>query len=314
MDVSEHERLELPATGSVTPWNPNIVGAVHAIASHGSNVYVGGFITSVGGQPRVHLAALDAVSGAPTSWTPGANYIVRDIDAIGPTLYLGGEFSSVGGFSQHGLASFSDPPASTVRPVISGFPSAGQTLTTSTGSWAGSVPMSFSFQWFRDGAAISGATSSSYVVSPSDPSHFISAQVTARNLGGAASAASDPVSILAAAPPPPPPPPAPAARCRVPRVIGLRLKAARSRIQRGNCRVGRVRHARSRVRRGRVIAQKPGRGKRLARGARSEDQTHAQPRTTLIFSVAPVFKIANTEHHDPSRCRASPRLALHTGS
>jgi beta-lactam-binding protein with PASTA domain len=45
-------------------------------------------------------------------------------------------------------------------------------------------------------------------------------------------------------------------RCRVPRVIGLRLPTARTRIRRANCRVGRVRRARSR-RVGRVIAQRP---------------------------------------------------------
>ena len=56
-------------------------------------MYVGGYILSVGGQPRVHLAAIDALTGAPTSWTPGANSIVRDIDVVGPTLYLGGQFS-----------------------------------------------------------------------------------------------------------------------------------------------------------------------------------------------------------------------------
>ncbi|HMJ00502.1 MAG TPA: PASTA domain-containing protein [Gaiellaceae bacterium] len=54
----------------------------------------------------------------------------------------------------------------------------------------------------------------------------------------------------------PPPPPAPPARCTVPRVIGLRLATARSRIRRAHCRVGRVRRARSR-RVGRVLSQSP---------------------------------------------------------
>jgi len=45
-------------------------------------------------------------------------------------------------------------------------------------------------------------------------------------------------------------------RCVVPRVIGLPLGRARTRIRARNCRVGRVRRARSR-RVGRVIAQSP---------------------------------------------------------
>jgi Tol biopolymer transport system component len=70
---------------------------------------------------------------------------------------------------------------------------------------------------------------------------------------------------LTAVPPPPPAPPP--ARCRVPRVIGLRLATAKARIRRANCRVGRVRRARSR-RVGRVLRQSPRAGVRRARGAR----------------------------------------------
>ena len=54
----------------------------------------------------------------------------------------------------------------------------------------------------------------------------------------------------------PPPPPPPRARCHVPRVIGLRLGQAKSRIRRARCSVGRIRRARSR-RVGRVIGQSP---------------------------------------------------------
>jgi len=68
---------------------------------------------------------------------------------------------------------------------------------------------------------------------------------------------------LTAVPPVPPPPP----QCRVPRVIGLRLGTARTRIKKANCRVGRVRRARSR-RVGRVVAQNPRAGARRARGAK----------------------------------------------
>ena len=59
-------------------------------------------------------------------------------------------------------------------------------------------------------------------------------------------------SASASASPPPP------ARCRVPRVIGFRLRNARQRIRRANCSVGRVRRVRTRRSlRGRVIGQSP---------------------------------------------------------
>jgi Tol biopolymer transport system component len=64
------------------------------------------------------------------------------------------------------------------------------------------------------------------------------------------------------------PPPVP--RCVVPPVVGQRLAAARKRIARANCRVGRVRkaHVRSKRQVGRVIAQSPKPGTRRAAGTR----------------------------------------------
>ena len=66
---------------------------------------------------------------------------------------------------------------------------------------------------------------------------------------------------------PPPPPPPPPVLCRVPRVIGMRLATARTRIRRAHCSPGRVRHVRSK-RVGRVLGQNPRAGSRRARGAR----------------------------------------------
>jgi len=67
--------------------------------------------------------------------------------------------------------------------------------------------------------------------------------------------------------PPPPPPPPPPTRCRVPRVLGLRLGAAKTKIRRAHCSVGRVRHVRSRRSlRGRVVNQAPRPGALKRRG------------------------------------------------
>lgn len=68
--------------------------------------------------------------------------------------------------------------------------------------------------------------------------------------------------------PPPPPPPARPARCKVPKVVGKKLPAARRLITRGRCRVGRVRRARSARPRGRVLSQSPRAGVSRTRGAR----------------------------------------------
>ena len=66
--------------------------------------------------------------------------------------------------------------------------------------------------------------------------------------------------------PKPPPPPPPAARCRVPRLVGLRLRVARSRLRRARCSVGSVRRVRSR-RVGVVLRQSPRPGWERERGA-----------------------------------------------
>jgi Tol biopolymer transport system component len=73
--------------------------------------------------------------------------------------------------------------------------------------------------------------------------------------------------MVPASPPPPPPPPPSTPTCRVPGVVGLRLAIARQRIRRANCSVGRIRKKRSK-RIGRVLAQSPRAGTKLANGGR----------------------------------------------
>src|SRR3954454_14538837 len=43
-------------------------------------------------------------------------------------------------------------PASTAPPAITGTPAQGQTLTASTGSWSGTQPLTYTYQWRRCGA------------------------------------------------------------------------------------------------------------------------------------------------------------------
>jgi Tol biopolymer transport system component len=69
---------------------------------------------------------------------------------------------------------------------------------------------------------------------------------------------------LAATPVPPP-----TIRCIVPKVIGMRLAVARSRIGRANCRVGSVRRVRTKAKkRGKVVAQSPRAGSVKDRGSK----------------------------------------------
>jgi beta-lactam-binding protein with PASTA domain len=59
------------------------------------------------------------------------------------------------------------------------------------------------------------------------------------------------------------------AKCVVPKLVGLTLKKAKARIKRAHCTVGKVtRKASAKRKRGKVLAQKPKPGRKLAPGAK----------------------------------------------
>src|SRR5206468_3205153 len=65
------------------------------------------------------------------------------------------------------------------------------------------------------------------------------------------------------------PPHAFAPPCRVPRVVGLGLAKARTRIRTRHCRLGKIAYRHSaRKQRGHVVRQRPGPGRRLGSGAK----------------------------------------------
>jgi plastocyanin len=109
-------------------------------------------------------------------------------------------------------------------------------------------------------------------LSPATLYHF---RLVATNSGGRTDGADAVLSTAAAPPPPAPPPPQPSPpppprppKCVVPNVRGKLLRTAKRAIVKAHCSVGRVRYARSKRKRGRVLAQSPRPGRRLARGAK----------------------------------------------
>jgi GH25 family lysozyme M1 (1,4-beta-N-acetylmuramidase) len=98
--------------------------------------------------------------------------------------------------------------AALVPPQVTGNAVAGQTLTSAVGTWSGS-PTSFALQWRRCDAfgsgcvGVSGATGSSYALTPGDIGATISLVVTATNSSGSQSSAAPTTGVVAAAPIPP---------------------------------------------------------------------------------------------------------------
>lgn len=78
------------------------------------------------------------------------------------------------------------PPANTALPVISGTFNQGQNLSVSNGTWTGSP--TYTYQWTRDTVAISGATSSTYLLVADDVGTVVACTVTATNAYGSADA------------------------------------------------------------------------------------------------------------------------------
>ena len=87
------------------------------------------------------------------------------------------------------------PPAE--PPLVSGVASPGLPLTCEPGVWSGAPPPSFSYQWYRDGAEIAGATSDIYTVEPADEGHRLSCVVVGANSLGSVEVESDHVAVAA---------------------------------------------------------------------------------------------------------------------
>ena len=70
---------------------------MNALAVSGSTVYAGGTFSSIGGQSRNRIAALDASTGDATAWDPNASNAVFALAVSGSTVYAGGDFTTIGG-------------------------------------------------------------------------------------------------------------------------------------------------------------------------------------------------------------------------
>jgi hypothetical protein len=110
----------LDSAGNATAWNPNANGGVTALAVSGTTVYVGGAFTTIGGQTRSRIAALDAATGNATEWNPGADNTVNCLAVSGTTAYTGGNFANAGQGNSHPyFAQFGGSGSTSVsQPVI----------------------------------------------------------------------------------------------------------------------------------------------------------------------------------------------------
>ena len=145
-----------------------------------------------------------ALNGEPL--VPGLNYTVT-VTAAGflngtssqtvPTSYPT-NLTSTFVFTQ------AQAPINTVLPTISGTAAVGQTLTATNGTWNGTAPIAYGYQWQDcNGAScvgIPGATSSTYTVQGSDAGYSIQVIVTATNVVGSTNATSANTAVITGPP------------------------------------------------------------------------------------------------------------------
>ncbi|MDQ4055406.1 MAG: Ig-like domain-containing protein [Actinomycetota bacterium] len=125
-------------------------------------------------------------AGAPIAGATGTTYRVGPDDvAKAITVRATGTRSGATGTSTSApkLGLLGDAPTATTPPALIGDPKVGSLLSATPGTWSGTGPITFSYQWYRRTAPIQGATGSSYVVRSGDSARLLAVIVTATRPG-----------------------------------------------------------------------------------------------------------------------------------
>jgi hypothetical protein len=98
-------------------------------------------------------------------------------------------------------------PVNSAPPTIAGTAGEGQTLTADNGTWTGTAPIKYDFEWQRCSATgascapISGASAKTYVLTKADVGTTLRVNVTATDATGSTKSTSVPTAVVASSAP-----------------------------------------------------------------------------------------------------------------
>jgi uncharacterized protein YukE len=157
------------------------------------------------GRPRRRLVRLALVLAGTSPCLVALAAAPASVADTGPVRTLAPTFARAASDGSSLKAAPARRPHRKSLPRISGTLEDGQILTASDGSWKGSTPLSFSYQWEecpkKHCAAIAGATETSYRLTTAEIGRKMTVLVTARNSAGTATAKAKATGAVAAGPP-----------------------------------------------------------------------------------------------------------------
>ena len=166
-------------------WTAGSQRSVCPLSAYGSGTPAKTTATTLTHSPIATTPSAGSTAGTATGTAGSAGSSTTSVQTLLPTL----------------------PPVNDGAPTVSGTPQAGQTLSTTNGSWLDS-PTSYSYQWQDCDSLgvtctnIAGATGSTYTLTSSDVGDTVRSVVTATNAGGSASANSAPTATVTTPPAP----------------------------------------------------------------------------------------------------------------
>jgi hypothetical protein len=205
-DVASPENVVPPSVAG-TPVQDATLSAVNGEWTGGTTPY-GAFAYQWLRCDAAGAACVD-IAGA-----TGSDYVAT-VDDVGATLAVAVTATDATGLTARAVSLASAPvavppppqlvpPANLAPPVVSGVAQQGGTLSATAGTWQGTVPVAYAFQWQRcaaDCTDIAGATGAAYDAVAADVGLALRVAVTAQDAGGSTTAVSpESAAVTAVAP------------------------------------------------------------------------------------------------------------------